>query len=463
MQFVGRQTELEKLEKQFKQHKFEFSVIYGRRRVGKTWLIRKFTENKPSIYFMGIEAGAATNLESMSKAVHQFSGHDSLAPFSGFEELFSYLAELASKRQIILVIDEFPYLASAVPEISSILQRFCDHKWADTQLHLILCGSSMSFMERQVLGVKSPLYGRRTAQYLLKPFNFFETREYLEPMPLEEIAILHAVTGGVAEYLSFIDQKLGLEDNIVSLFLDNTGRLYEEPANLLKQELREPRTYNDILDAIAGGASRSNEIATKSKLASGALNRYLDALNDLGIVKKERPLQNKQSKKTRYSISDGCFRFWYRFVMPNLNAIMSGLGPQVYQKIISPGLSEFMGLGFEQIFFDYFDHWNASGLLPDLVTSRGRWWGSNPVERCEEEIDLLGIGTEMVFYGEAKWRREKIDLAVIKDLEQKSQLIPADKRFYLLLSKTGFSTGAIEYCQGRKDIRLWSFLSDKSV
>ncbi len=458
MFFVGREQEISGLERQFARRQFEFSVIYGRRRIGKTWLIRKFIEGKPAIYFTGIEAGAATNLESMSRVVHQHAGQAGLSPFQSFADLFVFLAEYAKSRQLVFVIDEYPYLAAAAPEVSSILQRFCDQEWKETQLHLILCGSSMSFMERQVLGIQSPLYGRRTAQYHIKPFSWFETEVFLQPMAKEDAAVLHCATGGVAEYLSYVDTRAKLEENLTSLFLDSSGRLFEEPSNLLKQELREPRIYNDILDAIANGASRSNEIATKTHLQTGALNRYLDALCDLGIISREKPMLNPQSRKTLYRISDGCFRFWYRFVMPNLNAIMSGLGSQVCRRLVLPAIPGFMGQGFELIFFDYFDRWNARGELPDLATDRGRWWGGNPDERREEEIDLLATGLQVTFFGEAKWRTEKVDADTIRDLERKSRLIEAKERTYILFSKTGFTRDAEQYAQGRKDIRLETFL-----
>lgn len=457
MVFVGREKELQSLEQQYQRPGFEFSVIYGRRRIGKTFLIRQFIAGKPVIFFTGLEAGATTNLEMLSQAVHQLTGQDGLAAYRDFAALFSAVAGMAHDRRIVLVIDEYPYLAAAVPEISSMLQKFCDHDWQGTQLHLILCGSSMSFMERQVLGAKSPLYGRRTAQYRLMPFTYFESRQFLSSLPAETAAVLHAATGGVAEYLSFVDQDLSLADNLIDLFLSSTGRLYEEPGNLLKQELREPRVYNDLLDAIAGGSSKSNEIATKAQLHSGALNHYLESLIDLGIISKEKPFQNEQSRKTIYRIADGCFRFWYRYVMPNINAIQAGLGRQVFDKIIQPDLPAFMGQGFEQIFFDAFDRLNATGELPDLFVRRGRWWGNNPYERREDEIDLVGLGTQMVCFGEAKWRHEKVDAAVLKHLEQKSQLIPAKQRFFICFSKSGFTEGAQDYVEGRTDFLLKSF------
>lgn len=460
MDFIGRVKELAGLEKQYESDKFEFSVIYGRRRVGKTWLIQKFIEDRTSIYYMGIEAGTSSNLQSLSREVHRFTGSEGMAPWQTYEDLFHYLAMIAKDRRIVFVIDEFPYLAASAPEVSSLIQKFCDHEWKASRLHLILCGSSMSFMEHQVLGAKSPLYGRRTAQYRLMPFTFFETFDYLAPMHKEDAAIIHCATGGIAEYLSHVDKSRSLEENLISLFFESSGRLYEEPSNLLKQELREPRVYNDILDAMAKGSSKSNEIATRVNMQSGALNRYIESLSELGIIRREKPIGNEAGRKTIYMIQDGCFRFWYRFVMPNQSAIMSGLGGQVYEKVVKPALPEFMGQGFEDIFFDHFDRWNHDGILPDLVTKRGRWWGNNPIEHREEEIDLVGIGTQTTFFGEAKWRNEKTGIEVIQSLEKKSSLIKSSKRYYLLFSKSGFTKSIVDFSKNRNDILLFTFLDE---
>ena len=268
--FIGREKELENLTRQYQSNQFEFTVLYGRRRIGKTQLLKQFIQDKNAIYYMAIEAGYSTNLDLLSKSIYEHTKQSSYLPsFSDFNQMFHYLTELSRNERIIFIIDEYPYLAQSMPEISSIIQKFCDHEWKDTKLHLILCGSSMSFMETQVLGIKSPLYGRRTSQIKLKPFTYFETEKYLSPMQKEDIAILHYATGGIAEYLTYINKNKSLKSNIVSLFLTDTGRLYEEPLNFLKQELREPKVYNMILNAIANGSSKNNTIATKINMQTG--------------------------------------------------------------------------------------------------------------------------------------------------------------------------------------------------
>ncbi|MBN1892201.1 MAG: ATP-binding protein [Clostridiales bacterium] len=457
--FVGRKKELELLNRQYDSGDFEFTVVYGRRRVGKTELIKHFARGKNSIYYMSLESNAQTNLEFLSRSVHRKDAKMSaLAPFLRFDSLFDYLAEISRDKRLIFIIDEYPYLAQAVPEISSLIQKYCDHVWKETKLHLILCGSSMSFMENQILGEKSPLYGRRTAQIRLKAFNYFETEEFLRPMPKEDIAVLHSATGGVAEYLNYVDKKSDLENNLISMFFSDSGRLYEEPMNYLKQELREPKVYNEILNAVANGASKNNEIASRVRLQSGALNRYLDSLIELGIIARKFPIGSSSPRKTIYRISDGLFRFWYRFVFPNMSAIELGTGKRLYRDYIEKNISKFMGESFEHICMDHFDRMNERGELPVLVTQRGRWWGNNPTAKREEEIDLVGFGGDTTIFSEVKWTQEKVDLQVIRGLIDKSALIPSKKRHYLFFSKNGFTRGALEYAQGEENISLVTFL-----
>lgn len=409
--FAGREEELNSLERQYNSSNFHFTVIYGRRRIGKTERIRQFIKRKNAIYFMATETSGEKNLEMLSKVILERSGTEfRFNGFSDFEALFDYLAGISKSERMVFVIDEFPYLAASYPEISSLIQKHCDDKWSDTRLHLILCGSSMSFMEKQVLGAKSPLYGRRTAQIRLKEFSYFETEAFLAPMKKEDIAVLHCATGGVAEYLSYIDRGKTLDENLTDLFFSTSGRMYEEPISFLKQELREPGAYNAILDAIAGGARKNNEIATKVQKSTGAINNYLDHLIELGILIKEKPVGEETSRKTIYRIRDGSFRFWYRYVFPNMSAFEIGLGDRLYREQVKEDLPNFMGEGFEEIFIDHFDRMNKEGALPFLITSRGRWWGNNAKLKREEEIDLVGFGRDAAIFCEAKWTNRKIGM-----------------------------------------------------
>ncbi len=459
MKFYGRKKELATLNDSYHSNKFEFTVIYGRRRVGKTTLIREYIKDKDAIYYMSIESDDSLNLEGISREVHRYQKKISRSKFESFDDVFLEIAEMSKEKRLVFVIDEYPYLAENYPEISSIIQKYCDNLWKDTNLHLILCGSSMSFMERQVLGAKSPLYGRRTSQIKLKPFRFQETAEFLSGMKKSDIAVLHSITGGVAEYLTYINKKESLKKNIYKLYLKPDGRLFAEPHNLLKQELREPKTYNNILDAIANGASKNVEIANKTQIKSGALTKYLDSLIDLGMVIKEKPFGEKNGRKSIYRIKDGCFRFWYKYVLKYMSAIELGLGEKIYDKYIENDLPHFMGYGFELISYDLFDEMNVNLDLVDVFYDRSRWWGNNPGKKQSEEIDLVGMSEKAMVFAEIKWTKDKVNAKILHSLIEKSKLIETDKqRQYMLFSKSGFTGELKRESEKNKNVILISFL-----
>jgi len=279
MDFFGRNIELAKLEKMYKNANFEFAVIYGRRRVGKTTLIREFIQKKKAIFFAANESSAEDNLRHLSKCI---GGKTTSPVFNNFDSALSAVFELAQNERIIFVIDEFPYLAESFRGVSSLLQILIDHNKDKTKLMLILCGSSMSFMENQVLGHKSPLYGRRTAQFKILPFTFFEALPFLTKYKPTEKALLYGITGGVPEYINKINPKKDVRENIIDLFLTSSGYFFEEPSNLIKQELREPSTYNVIIEAIAIDimARRDSEvILAEYKWKNTAVG--IDVLHDL--------------------------------------------------------------------------------------------------------------------------------------------------------------------------------------
>ena len=449
--FVGREQELQKLNKMYHSNQFEFAVIYGRRRVGKTTLIREFCKDKESIYFIAREANNQLNLENFSRDVFSITAKESVGNtlFTNWEKAFEYLHNISMNKRIVLVIDEYPYLASSNPSISSILQAHIDMKLKDSKLFLILCGSSMSFMEYQVLGYKSPLYGRRTAQFRIKPFTYYEAAKLLTGFSIEELAILYAITSGIPEYLARVNINLSLKDNIIDLFLDEAGHLYEEPTNLLKQELREPSTYNGIIEAIAGGASKLNEIATKNNLESNKCSKYITALMALGIIKREKPINENGSRKSIYLLEDQMFRFWYRFIPRNMISIVSGLGDVVYTKSVLPDLPHFMGHAFEIICTQYLVKQNKSLALPFVFGNIGRWWGNNPDEKRQEEIDIVAVDNQNIIFGECKWRNEPVGIKTYEALIKKSCLIKGyENRYYYLFSKSGFTKELMDQADG---------------
>ena len=449
--FIGRSRELNKLNALYNSNQFEFAVFYGRRRVGKTMLINEFIERKKAVYYMAVEGTKKENLTGLSKAFLQ----DSLAPLSQFgdyEDLLAYIDQLAlTGERYIIAIDEFPYLAASYPVISSLLQKHIDHCWKNSNLFLILCGSSMSFMEEQVLGYKSPLYGRRTAQFKIHPFTFFEARQMLAAFTSEEQAVLYGVTGGIPEYLSRINPRISLDKNLIELFFDESGRLFEEPVNLLKQELREPATYHSIILAIAGGASRLNEIAGKTGLETSGCSNQIASLIALGIIRKETPVtEPATSRKTIYRLEDSMFLFWYRFVRPNISGITRGLGETIYYQMVTPNI-------FEDICIQYLYHPQIYATLPFLPGSIGKWWGNNPVAKRQEEIDIMAVQDDQALLGECKWRNADINMEILRQLLERGNLFHYAQQYYMLFSKTGFTKDVKEYVENTPNIKLISF------
>ncbi len=438
--FVGRERELAKLQSMYLSGRFEMPVFYGRRRVGKTTLITEFCKDKKAIYYQAIRATAKTNLEGLSAAVWRVLAPETEMPaFSSLEQLLIYVADRARRERLILVIDEYPYWAENEPAISSVIQSCIDHQMLDSKLFLILCGSSMSFMENQVLGYKSPLYGRRTAQFKVQPFTFFEARQLLKGFSEEEQALLYGCTGGIPLYLCDIDSRRTVDENIIDLFFDPTGRLFEEPGNLLKQELNNLSVYQTLLQAIAGGASRLNELAQAISKETAAATAYVNHLIELGIVIKETPVMEKTGRKTVYSFGDSMFRFWYSYVMPGISLISAGYGTHFYQQRVKPELNHFMGSVFERISRDHFIRLMGEGKLPMLFTEIGRWWGNDPRQKAQTEIDILADGGDAAIFAECKWKKEETSLSVLETLQYRSELFPEKKAYLYLCSKSEFS------------------------
>lgn len=456
--FIGREKELEVLERLYKSDQFEFVVIYGRRRVGKTALINHFIDGKKGIYFMGVESNEKQNLENFSKSIIEFSsGIQTETSFFSYQAALEYVFQLAENERVILAIDEYPYVARASKSLASTLQMLIDSHKEHSKLMLILCGSSMSYMEDHVLAYKAPLYGRRTAQMKLLPFDFEECCTYLNGLSNEDKAYIYGIVGGTPQYLLQMNGKLSVEDNIKNTYLNPMSFLYEEPLNILKQEVREPAIYNAIITAVATGHSRMSEISTKVGESTTVCSGYLKNLIHLGIIRKETPYGEKDSKKTIYSIEDNMFRFWYRFVPDYASAIARGAVNLVYKRIEAQ-LNDYMGQVFEEICKQYLWKLLLTGNMPIEFTSLGRWWGNDSRIKAQIEIDIMGEqDSNSAIFGECKWRNENIDRDVLEKLVNRSELFHYTKVHYFLFSKTGFTKGCMEKAEEMGNVTLVSY------
>ena len=456
--FYCREQELAKLNRRYADDQFECVVIYGRRRVGKTAIIKEFCKDKPAIFFSALNATAQENLESLSSAIFEYqhpdlAGND--APvYPSFDAALQEITRLAESQRIIFVIDEYPYLAKAYKSFSSRLQHIIDHTWQNSKLFLILCGSSMSFMEKQVLGYESPLYGRRTAQFKLEALHYQEIKAFHPNLSPEQLSLIYGITGGIPHYIN----KLGVRGDIDAALLDNffepSAYLFEEPENLLKQELREPALYNSIIAAIAGGASHINEITTRVGIESGKCMKYLTVLLELGILQKETPLTEKPGRKTIYTIKDQFFRFWYRFVPRNMTAISSGRIANVYERAVKAHLHGHMGLAFEEMCKEYLLYYADN--LPIELSDIGQWWGSDKETHKEVQIDIVGCQTDSKEYliGSCKYRNEKIGTDELELLRHYASVFGKGSKYhYYIFSLGGFTAPLLE-CGKRGEVTL---------
>lgn len=439
--FHCRENELSKLNKRYQNDSFECIIMYGRRRVGKTALINEFCKDKKTIFFAALNATEQENLAALSKAIYECEKKTAAeAPvFSSFDSALNAITEMASER-LVFAIDEYPYLAKATESISSRLQHLIDHKWQSTKLFLILCGSSMSFMEEQVLGYESPLYGRRTAQFKIEPLTYREVNAFYPTLSRQEQALVYGITGGIPLYMNKLDVQNGIKEALLENVFDSSSYLFEEPQNLLKQELREPAVYNTIVTMIATGASKLNEIATKAGLESAVCSKYMKVLLELGIVKKETPMSEKPGKKTIYRLSDHFFSFWYRYIPKNMGAIMAQRIDRIFDQAVWDSLSDHMGLVFEDMCKCYLMRYAEN--LPVPITDIGQWWGTDTKLHTEVQIDIVASTTdaETYYIGSCKYKNEAVGMHELQILQRYAQVFGKGKKYiYYIFSKGGFT------------------------
>lgn len=437
--FIGREQELDALEQLYRKEGNAFVVVYGRRRVGKTAILQQFCKGKENTFmYTCLRTTPEQNLKGLSTVVLR----EVSSGFSSLDALLHHLRIVAQSKKTILVIDEYPYYASVDSSVSSILQVALDTYLKDSHLMLILCGSSMSFMEQNVLGYKSPLYGRRDMQLKILPFRFVDLQNFFPMASKTELAYLYGLTGGIPEYMKRIDADEAFSQIVCREVLSPTGRLYEEPINALETEFHEPKNYFAIVQTIAEGASRLQKIADKNHLDSALASNYLSKLIELGFVEKEEPIGTSSGRKTIYRVMDPLLRFWFRFVAPVSSLLTQLSADRVYAHFIEPYLDQYMGQVFEQIAKEHILGRNLS-FVPSQI---GRWWGSNPMTHQQEEIDIVATDGSQWLFGECKWTQRPVTMQVLDTLRYRAALVAPSEasRQYWLFSRNGFDQALID-------------------
>ncbi len=438
--FINRERELAMLEERYRSEQAEFFVLYGRRRVGKTELLRAFCRDKRHVFFVADLGSEPLLRAAFSRAIGDgLLGPGAPLSFSTWDTAFEYLAGAARTERLVVVLDEFGYVAQANPAFPSILQRLWDTLLQDTRILLILCGSYVSLMEREVLTYRAPLYGRRTGQYLLVPLHFPVLSRFFPRYTPEELVTAYAVLGGTPAYLRQFDDRHPLATNIRERILTPQTFLYDEPRFLLLQEVREPRSYFAIMEAMARGNTRPNEIALAAGLkGSAAAMPYIKMLIELRLVERRVPATERHPHKSRkgiYRISDPFFRFWFRFVYPNRSALEEWRTTQVVEQHIVPRLDHFTAETFEELCRRHV--WRLElGFIPERV---GAWWSP------KGEADVVAISDEArtVLVGECKWSIKPVGTNVLDHLRQVARLLQREgnwERVVLaLFARAGFT------------------------
>ena len=450
--FIGRERELASLKDFYEKDGIGMTVIYGRRRIGKSTLIAEFVKDKKVIFYTATKVGKDRNLELFSKQVTDLflSGIEDIS-FHTIEAVFDFINKNISDEKVILVIDELPYWAEKDEALLSILQKYMDTVWHDKNLKIILCGSALSFMENKVLSEKSPLFGRRDSQIKLDAFDYLDAAKFVPDYSNEDKAICYGITGGVAKYLSMMDSSKSLDENIIKLYFRTDGYLYDETRNLLTQEFSDITLVNNIIEQIASGQNTINIIANKIGEKESTILYSLEKLISVGLVEKKKCItEEKNKKKTQYILKDHMFKFWYEFIPKATSVIEMGQGELYYHKAVKPVLHSYMGSVFEDMCRYYTLQHGILGEFDCFVTTVGTWWGTETIinengeKRAQStDIDVVALSEieKKAVVGECKFKNEKIDKGIYETLVRRSHLISSKYQVlkYILFSLSGYT------------------------
>ena len=413
--FVDRSEELDILEKKYKSNQSEFFIIYGRRRIGKTELIKQFVKNKPHFYFLARKEPIKLEVKRFQKKFAE-AFNIYLEETMDFEILIKQIIEKINlSKKFIFIIDEFPYLVEAYKPMPSIFQHTWDEILKDKNIFFILCGSSISMMESEILGYKSPLYGRRTGQLKIEQMKITYLKEFLPNYTTEEIMQTYGSIGGIPFYLKEFNSKKSFFQNIQNTFFNKSNILYQEAEILLKEELREPNTYFNILKAMLDGATKLSEISSKSLVDITNINKYITVLEQLKLVKKEYPitLPFKQHNFI-YKIDDNYFRFWLNYVYPYKEELEEK--PETILRLIKNDYQRYMGPIFEEIVRHFIRE-----LTKIDFTKVGRWWYKN------NEIDIVALNDleKKIAFFECKWKNLTYNqsIKILEELKEKANYV----------------------------------------
>ena len=474
--FIGRKAELQFLQDKYEEKKGQLIVLYGRRRVGKTETLREFCKDKPHVFFSCTQTTDKVQLAKFSRQMlrEDMPAKQYISEFADWEKAFHSILDLPyGEKKKLIVIDEFPYMCRGNKSIPSVLQNLWDAELKDHNVMIILCGSAMSFMEKELLAEKNPLYGRATGIYKMNKMGFYDAAKFFPNYSERDKVLAYAVLGGIPHYLRQFDPDTSIADNIKRNILTKGSVLYSEVEFLLHQELRETPIYNSIMEAVAHGSTKLNDISQKSLVEeTSKTSVYLKNLIGLGIVEREFSVDAETKEKANtsrgmYRLTDNFFRFWYAFGFANLSQLEDGDVEGVYQYLVEPALYEFAAQTFEDICREFVRELQKKNALPFRYTKMGRWMGKttvrdksaeNGLRVAETEIDLLAVGRDAKEYlvGECKFKHCSFEYSEYLDtLAKLTPLKEKAKFYYALFSASGFDEKILAEASLSDELRLY--------
>lgn len=452
--FIGRKSEISTLEHEYKRNGSSFVVVYGRRRIGKTTLIKEFIKDKKSLYFLATEEVERENIKYFQGLLSEFANIDYIKSIKIEEWQTAFKLIPESEEKTVIVIDEFQYLCINNKAFASIFQRIWDEILKDKNVMLIVCGSYMGMMEGLTLSYNSPLYGRRTAQIKLQPLSFSESCNFYNKNDIEQNLSFFSVTGGVPKYIEIFSQYNNLEEAILKELVRKDSFLYEEPYFLLQKEVEQLNTYFSILKVIARGNHKISKISSVLSMNASNVGKYLSVLQNLNIVKRITPVTEEnpdKSKRGLYQIVDNFIDFWFKFILPSSAYIEIDKTDYVMNIIRKNFIDRHAAFVYEDVCRELL--WEKE--LPFQPLKIGKWWDNN------DEIDVVAVNTleNSILFGECKYWDSKVGVNILYELKNKAKHVKYGngerKEFYVLFSKNGFTDELYEL-QAKGEVILYS-------
>ena len=458
--FIGRKKELQFLEDLCASKKFEMLIMHGRRRVGKSFLLAHFASrhNQDTVFFTADKGSEKGNVQRFCMELKRvLNAGDFLDSLETWQSVYSYIESTEITKRITIIIDEFTYLYNSNPAYDSGLQNAIDRILKNKNIFLILCGSEVSVIEELFDNSTKPLYGRKTADLKLKPFTYKEAKAFFPKYNNEEILTAYSILGGMPLYLSLFDDSLSIRENIIKNCLSTTGYLFNEIDTLLRMELKETFFYKNIMLAINSGASTLNNIKTKIGDDSAKIAKYINVLVNLGFIKAETPVGEKvKARNTLYAIDDNYFAFYFRFIYKHLNMLNGLISPAIYynKEFSTDNLNTYIGHRFEQICTQFLKEKAYNGELPFFAEEVGRWWGNNPIEKRQEEIDIVAQDSENAILCECKYTEKPFDEKELSDLQASAPCIKRNNKYFWIFSRKGVSAEVKKIIQNQSNYKV---------